>query len=57
MYLCRHEHPVDVALSDGEVVALLCADCLERLPLGWAGEFIEIRVISQLEPIALIAVT
>lgn len=40
--LCRHEHTEDVALATGEVVALLCVDCLERLPLGWAGDFIEV---------------
>jgi hypothetical protein len=56
MNICTHEHPVDVALSTGEIVALICADCLDRLPLGWTGDFIEIRTWGSAEPIALIPV-
>lgn len=43
---CRHEHPEPVSLSTGERVAMVCADCLIRLPAEWSGDVQEIRTLD-----------
>lgn len=51
---CSHRHrvPVDLVMT-GEVVAMLCADCLRELPLAWGCpdcEWIEVRELCSAVP-------
>lgn len=34
---CPHQHPEPVELSTGEIVAAVCADCLQPLSPSWVG--------------------
>jgi hypothetical protein len=56
---CRHERTEPVTLSSGEVVAKVCADCLERLDFRHGCpdcEWEDIHVAQQLAPIATVLV-
>jgi hypothetical protein len=58
---CQHTKTEPVMLNDpdGTVVAELCTECLDALPVGWncpACEFEEIRVADQYEPIGRVLV-
>lgn len=60
---CRHTNhqPVvttDPVTGDTEVVARICTDCLEQLPIGWACidcDWVEERVLCEPVPRLLLA--